>query len=61
VKRGAVKTRSSELVALWVPKQLVLALDRAVREEDSDRSKFIRRALRTRVKELGFEVAEEAA
>lgn len=50
MKRGAVRTKSSELVALWVPRTLVSGLDLAVRAEDSDRSKFIRNAIRERIK-----------
>jgi hypothetical protein len=64
MKRGSVKASSSEMVALWVPRPLVEALDCAVHIEDTDRSKFIRRALRRRIKELGIPLpnrVEEAA
>ena len=37
------------MVALWVPMPLLAALDAAVKAEDSDRSKFIRQAIRQRV------------
>lgn len=37
------------MVALWVPKPLVTALDKGVRKMDSDRSKFIRAALREKL------------
>lgn len=46
MKRGAVRTKQSELVAIWVPKILLRALDDAVYHLDTDRSKFIRQALR---------------
>jgi metal-responsive CopG/Arc/MetJ family transcriptional regulator len=42
------KTNSPKttLVAVWMPKELVDALDRVAQREDSDRSKIIRRKLR---------------
>jgi metal-responsive CopG/Arc/MetJ family transcriptional regulator len=49
MKRGSVQKTESELVALWIPKQLLEALDDAVNREDSDRSKFIRNALRSKL------------
>lgn len=63
MKRGAVRTKSSEMVALWVPRPLISCLDRAVKAEDSDRSKFIRNAIRERIKIVaGIQApAEEAA
>jgi metal-responsive CopG/Arc/MetJ family transcriptional regulator len=61
MKRGSVNKANSELVALWVPLPLLNALDRAVTHEDSDRSKFIRRAVRNRVSEMGLTVNEEPA
>jgi metal-responsive CopG/Arc/MetJ family transcriptional regulator len=57
MKRGSVRKRDSELVALWIPKPIVDAIDRAVITEDSDRSKFIRRAVRTRIESLGLSIA----
>ena len=56
MKRGAIRKRDSELVALWVPKALVDAMDSAVNKEDSDRSKFIRRALRRHILDSGVYV-----
>ena len=49
MKRGAVKTADSEMISLWIPKSLLAAIDAAVNHEDSDRSKFIRRAIRKHV------------
>lgn len=37
---------TSTLVAVWVPTELVVQLDRLARERDSDRSKIIRGAIR---------------
>lgn len=45
-KRGAVRKADSKIVAIWLPEELAAALDLAVRSEDSDRSKIIRKALR---------------
>jgi metal-responsive CopG/Arc/MetJ family transcriptional regulator len=59
MKRGAVTKQESQLVALWVPKQLLDAMDLAIRSEDSDRSKFIRRALRRHIMNSGTPIASE--
>ena len=56
MKRGSVKSSESELVALWVPRPLLAALDHAVGQEDSNRSKFIRKAVRNRIADLGLGV-----
>lgn len=48
------------MVALWVPRDLLLALDAEVAREDSDRSKIIRRALRKKLR-LPAAAYEEAA
>jgi len=58
MKRGSVDTKKSELVALWIPHPLLIALDRAVEVEDSDRSKFIRRALRNHITQVGLQVSD---
>jgi metal-responsive CopG/Arc/MetJ family transcriptional regulator len=57
MKRGSVKKKDSELVALWIPRPVVEAIDRAVITEDSDRSKFIRRAVRNRIQQMGIHLA----
>ena len=41
--------RECKLVNLWVPRDLFPALDTAVRIEDTDRSKFIRNAIREKI------------
>lgn len=53
MKRGAVKAKESELVALWLPKPLVEALDFEVTRTDLDRSKLIRAALREKLARAG--------
>lgn len=44
--RGAVTKAGATFVASWVPDELVEALDCAVKIQDTDRSKLIRKALR---------------
>jgi len=44
--RGSVKKDASTIVALWVPDELLAALDAAVLRNDTDRSKLIRQAIR---------------
>ena len=53
MKRGSVTKEEAQLVTLWVPKTLVPALDEGVRIEDSDRSKFIRAAIREKLQRAG--------
>ena len=54
MKRGAVTAKQSELVALWIPLTMLNALDLGVIKTDSDRSKFIRIALRDRLMREGI-------
>ena len=49
MRRGAVRKRFSEIVTLWVPNPLVKVLDKHVRVQDVDRSKFIRAAIREKI------------
>ena len=49
MKRGSGKKPKARLLAVWVPKKLLPSLDRGVRTEDSDRSKFIRDAIREKL------------
>lgn len=44
--RGSVKKKGSKLVALWLPDPLARLVDKAVENGDTDRSKFIREAIR---------------
>lgn len=61
MKRGAVTKKTSELVSVWVPFQLVDGLMRAVVINDTDRSKFIRAALREKLHREKIPVLEGAA
>jgi metal-responsive CopG/Arc/MetJ family transcriptional regulator len=54
MKRGSVTVSQSQLIALWVPRPLVDALDYAVQIQDTDRSKFIRQAVRHKIEALGI-------
>lgn len=49
MKRGAVKKAESKLINVWVPLPLLPILDQAVHEADSDRSKYIRTAIREKI------------
>lgn len=53
MKRGSITKDEAQLITLWVPKTLVPALDEGVRLEDSDRSKFIRAAIREKLQRAG--------
>jgi metal-responsive CopG/Arc/MetJ family transcriptional regulator len=45
--RGAVQKAGATFVAAWIPDEIVAALDHAVKRQDTDRSKLIRKALRS--------------
>lgn len=60
MKRGAVKKESSRLVNVWIPEELFPLIDLGVHIEDTDRSKFVRRAIREKLQSLGIR-AEKAA
>jgi hypothetical protein len=49
IKRGALSRKDAIFVGGWVPKPMAEAIDRAVRQLDSDRSKFLRRALEEKI------------
>ena len=51
--RGAVhKGPNAKAILVWFPQDVVAALDSAVVAQDTDRSKFIRRAVRTHLASL---------
>ena len=56
MSRGAVTKKTSQLVGLWMPHVLDAAIERAVHIEDTDRSKFIRRAVREKLDRMGIPV-----
>lgn len=49
MKRGSIKTKDCTFVGFWIPKALLRLIDRGVDLADSDRSKFIRSAVREKL------------
>lgn len=56
MKRGTIKKRTSTLVAVWVPLPLASAVDSAIELQDSDRSKFLRNAIREKLARMRIRV-----
>lgn len=54
MKQRSAKRAGSKLLSVWVPKNLVPFLDEGVRREDTDRSKFIRNAIREKLARDGI-------
>ena len=54
-----VKKKDSKLITVWVPKELLPPLAQGVLKTDSDRSKFVRNAIREKLARHG--VSMEAA
>jgi len=54
MKRGSIKRAECVMIGVWIPREMEAALDIAIRHEDSDRSKFVRKAIRERVLSLGL-------
>lgn len=59
MKRGVVTKGEAEMVTFWLPTNMVAALQQAILIEDTDRSKFIRRAVRERLRRM--RITTEAA
>jgi len=49
MKRGSGKKPKGRVLTIWVPGKLMSLLDQGVQKEDSDRSKFIRNAIREKL------------
>lgn len=49
MKSRSTKKSEKKLLTVWMPKALMPFLDAGVRIEDSDRSKFIRSAIREKL------------
>lgn len=45
--RGAVQKQGSTFIAAWIPDEVVALIDEAVQRDDTDRSKLIRKALKS--------------
>lgn len=59
MKRGAVTKSTSKLVNVWLPERILPYLDLGVEMDDSDRSKFIRKAIREKLARSGISTADE--
>jgi len=55
MKRVGKKCKG-KLLSVWVPETLLPRLDKGVKKEDSDRSKFIRNAIREKLSRHGTSV-----
>lgn len=49
MKRGAINKKRDHLVAFWLPEGVLPLIDAEVQRRDSDRSKFIREAIREKL------------
>ena len=49
MKRRNGKRRKGKLLSIWVSEALMPCLDEGVKKEDSDRSKFVRNAIREKL------------
>lgn len=54
MKRGAIKKSDCKAVLIYFPHPVVESMDVAVRIQDSDRSKFIRNAVREKLARHGI-------
>lgn len=61
MKRGSISKNKSVMLTVWVPKVLLPSLERGVLLEDSDKSKFVRKAIREKLARHGVQMSEEAA
>ena len=53
MKRGSGKKPQGRLLSVWVQGTLMPRLDQGARKEDSDRSKFVRNAIREKLARHG--------
>ncbi len=49
MKRGAINTKDSTFIGFWIQKPLLRLIDQGVVQADSDRSKFLRAAVREKL------------
>lgn len=61
MRRGAVQNKKAQLLGAWLPDAMIEQLDRAVVEYDTDRSKFVRAAIREKLIKLGITEAPATA
>lgn len=60
MKRGSIRKRDATLITIWFPKPIETAINTAVTRHDSDRSKYIRSAVREKLLRDGILVKEAA-
>ena len=60
MQRGTVTKTSSKLLTVWVPTALLPAIDRGVSKLDTDKSKFVRQAIREKLARAGIIIEETA-
>lgn len=58
MRRGRLKKQECKLVNFYCQDELFPLLDRAVRKLDTDRSKFIRAAMREKIERAGILIPE---
>ncbi|HYG35353.1 MAG TPA: hypothetical protein VEC99_11240 [Clostridia bacterium] len=56
MKRGAIRKKDSTQLNIWVPKALFPLIDMGVQKEDTDRSKFVRNAIREKLERAGINI-----
>jgi len=61
MKRGLITKSSATMVNLLVPEDWLPRIEQAVRMLDTDRSKFIRTAIREKLAKAGVEIPLEVA
>ena len=54
MKRGTIKKADSRLLTVWIPESLEGPLEQGVAKEDSDKSKFVRNAIREKLARHGI-------
>jgi hypothetical protein len=59
MKRGISKNEST-MLTVWVPRPYFPLIARGVRKTDTDRSKFVRAAIREKLARHGIAMTEEA-
>lgn len=60
MQTARVTKSSSKLLTVWVPTALLPAINRGVSKLDTDKSKFVRQAIREKLARAGI-IIEEAA
>lgn len=59
MKRGSVTKRNgARMVTVWMPHELADQLDIAIKLQDTDRSKLIRKAVRDKLTEINGSIEE---